>query len=377
MAAAARPPPGADRRRTAPLDRHVGPPAKRKRKPARAAAPRGAPDRDRPLGVAGLMRRIAEVTPAPRTSTIWTERQRRPAMAEAARKVLKVAERHQRAAKAMAIPALWKNVGKFDPRSACGPTDLATARELISNLDNAAEMRGWTEHDRATALGETLRGEAGEWWDSEEASAVRRQGWSATSGAILERYGPGPGYRGDDVERIQNIPKPPGWGRVSTVMGNCELHYAPAAMEPATRCPVAGGRPWLKVRPHSRAGDPTADIDFLVDSGTQWSTVTSATLAELRAAGSVHGSMVYSQPGEETVHLFVLHVCVANAGILALRAVIADDRRCSVGLEDMGLFEISYSSSDDGGMISIGFLEKRFYAAFEVPAGATGEQDLQ
>ena len=62
---------------------------------------------------------------------------------------------------------------------------------------------------------------------------------------------------------------------------------------------------------------------------------------------------------------------------LALRAVIADDRRCSVGLEDMGLFEISYSSSDDGGMISIGFLEKRFYAAFEVPAGATGEQDLQ
>ena len=43
----------------------------------------------------------------------------------------------------------------------------------------------------------------------------------------------------------------------------------------------------------------------------------------------------------------------------------------------MGLFGISYSSSDDGGMISIGFLEKRFYAAFEVPAGATGEQDLQ
>ena len=323
------------------------------------------------------MRRIAEVTPAPRTSTIWTEQQRRPAMAEAARRVLKVAERHRRAAKAMAIPALWKNVGKFDPRSACGPTDLATARELISNLDNAAEMRGWTEHDRVTALGETLRGEAEEWWDSGEAGAVRQRGWGATSEAILERYGPGPGYRGEDVERIQSIPKPPGWGRVSTVMGNCELHYVPAATGPVTRCPVAGGRPWLKVRPHSRAGDPTADIDFLVDSGTPWSTVTSATLAELRAAGSVHGSMVYSRPGEEAVHLFVLHVCVANAGTLALRAVIADDRRCSVGLEDMGLFEISYSSSDDGGMISIGFLEKRFYAAFEVPAGATGEQDLQ
>ena len=180
------------------------------------------------------------------------------------------------------------------------------------------------------------------------------------------------------MEQIQAIPKPPRWGRVSTVMGNCELNYVPGATTTGATCPVVGERPWLKVRPHSLAKDPGADMDFLVDSGTPWSTITTEVLHALKAAKAVHGSMVHWQPGQkQPLDLFVLHVCVANAGVLALRAVIADDRPCSVGYEDMKLFGVTYYNSGDGGMISIGFLRKRFYAAFEPAREATGEQDLQ
>ena len=348
------------------------------RKAQRGTRPAGGGGAVRETESADLTRAIADATPPPRTSIIWTEYQRAAAMATAARRVLKTEEKLRKAGKALTPAALWKNVGKFDPHSVCFANDLATARELVTNLENEAERLGWTTEDRFLALTETLRGDAKEWWNSQEAGEARRGGWDATRTAVLARFEPSPGYKGDDVEQIQAIPKPPGWGRVSTVIGNCELNYVPGAATAEDSCPVAGDRPWLKVRPHSLAKDPEADIDFLVDSGTPWSTITTEVLQALKAANAVHGSMVHWQPGRKRhLDLFVLHVCVANAGVLALRAVIADDRPCSVGHEDMKLFGVTYHNSGDGGMISIGFLRKRFYAAFEPARRATGGQDLQ